>query len=198
LYATTRANERNARWVLLLLAGAVVALTLGLYGREHEPAAQRSTAMLLWTINFDSAQAMLQFKSWFTTLAILFALAQLVSGLRLRDRIRFPRTVPLWYADFHRLCGTLALLCTIPVAYHCLWSLGFQSSMSNPRAVVHSLLGCFFYGAFVTKILAVRVDRLAGWQVPGWLIPVMGGTVLVALTGVWLTSAGYFFAGRIG
>jgi hypothetical protein len=193
LYATTKANDRSSRWVLLLLAGAAVALTLGLYGRVHEPAAQRSTAMLLWTIDFSTAQAMLQFKSWLTTLAIVFALLQLVTGLRLRDRIAFPRTVPLWYADIHRLSGTLALLCTVPVAYHCLWSLGFQTSMSNPRAAAHSFLGCFFYGAFVTKILAVRSDR-----VPDWLVPVMGGLVLTSLCGVWLTSALYFFTGRIG
>jgi len=193
MYTSTRVNERNGRWVLLLLIGAAVALTLGFYGRLHEPAAQRSTAMLVWTINFESAQAMLQFKSWFTTLAIVFALVQLVSGLRLRDRIGFPRTIPLWYADFHRLCGTLALLCTIPVAYHCLWSLGFQSSLSNPRVVAHSVLGCFFYGAFVTKILAVRTHRN-----PRWLVPMMGGAVLAVLVGVWLTSALYFFTGRIG
>lgn len=193
MYATTPQRNPSIRLVLVLLAGAAVAVVLGVYGQVHPPSAQRSTMVMFWGLDFDSAQAMLQFKSWFTTLAIAFALVQLVSGLRLRDRIRWPSNVPLWFADFHRLCGTLALLFSIPVAYHCLWSLGFQSSASNPRAVAHSLLGCLFYGAFVTKVLAVRSERL-----PGWLIPVMGGVVLTTLAGVWATSALYFFAGRIG
>ena len=136
---------------------------------------------------------MLQFKSWFTTLAIGFALLQLATGMRLYDRVSWPRHIPLWLGDFHRLCGTLALLFSIPVAYHCLWSLGFQASTSNPRALIHSFLGCFFYGAFVTKVLAVRRG-----ETPSWFVPVLGGVVLVALAGIWLSSSLFYFSGRIG
>jgi hypothetical protein len=196
MYATPARSRRDGpRWLAaaLVLAGGAVAVFLGVYGREHEPAAQRATSVYVWSIDFGSATAMLAFKSWFTTLALAFALLQLATGLRLRDRIRWPATVPLWLTDFHRLCGTLAVACSIPVAYHCLWSLGFQSSSSNPRAVVHSFLGCFFYGAFVAKVLGVRIGR-----VPTWFVPVLGGIVLVALTGIWVTSALVFFRGDIG
>ena len=86
----------------------------------------------------------------------------------------------------HRLAGTLAFLFTLPVAFLCLWSLGFQDHTT--RVLVHSLLGCFFYGAFVVKILAVRVRGL-----PNWLLPVMGGVVFVTLVGIWLTSSFWFF-----
>jgi hypothetical protein len=54
--------------------------------------------------------------------------------------------------------------------------------------LVHSTLGCFFYGAFVVKILAVRVRGL-----PNWLLPVVGGLVFVTLVGLWFTSAFWFF-----
>ena len=193
MYATTPQKPPPIRLVLVLLAGGAVAVTLGVYGQLHTPAAQRSTTLMFWSLSFDTAQAMLQFKSIFTTIAIVFALMQLVSGLRLREHISWPRSMPLWYSDFHRLCGTLALVFSLPVAYHCLWSLGFQTSTNNTRAVVHSFLGCFFYGAFVTKVLAVRTSR-----VPNWLVPVVGGLVLASLAGIWVSSALYFFAGKIG
>lgn len=196
MYAAPAAPRRDGSWWLvaaLLLTGGALATALGVYGQLHDPAAQRATTVLLWTVEFPSSLAMLQFKSWLTTLALGFALLQLLTGLRLRDRIRWPATIPLWLTDVHRLFGTLAIACSIPVAYHCLWSLGFQTSSSNMRAVVHSALGCFLYGAFVAKVLGVRIDR-----VPRWFVPVLGGLVLVALAGVWATSAFVFLSGGIG
>jgi hypothetical protein len=196
MYATPAAvRNRGSRGLVVafVLAGGAVAVFLGVYGHLHEPAAQRSTTVFVWTVELASSTGMLRFKTWLTTLALVFALLQVATGLRLRDRVHWPATVPLWLADAHRLCGTLAIACSIPVAYHCLWSLGFQTSSSNPRAVVHSVLGCFLYGAFVTKVLGVRFDR-----VPRWFVPVLGGLVLVALAGVWVTSAFVFLTGGIG
>ena len=177
--------------VVFLLVGAALALFLGVYGRLHQPASTAATTVFGLDLSFASNQGMLQFKSWLTTVAILFAIAQLLTGLRIYDRVSWPRSIPLWLGDFHRLSGTLALLCSLPVAYHCLWSLGFRTS--DPRGLVHSLLGCFFYGAFVTKVLAVRRG-----DNPAWFIPVMGGVVLVALTGIWLSSALLYFTGSVG
>lgn len=177
--------------VYFLLIGAALALVLGVYGRMHPPASTAVTTLFGYDLSFASNQGMLQFKSWLTTIAILFAVAQLLTGLRLYDRVAWPRSIPLWLGDFHRLCGTLALLASLPVAYHCLWSLGFRTS--DPRGLAHSFLGCFFYGAFVTKVLAVRKG-----DNPSWFIPVMGGTVLVALTGIWLSSALLYFTGSVG
>lgn len=52
----------------------------------------------------------------------------------------------------------------------------------------HSLLFCFVFGAFSAKMLLLRWARL-----PGWLLPVVGGTAFTVLTTVWLTSALWFF-----
>ena len=44
----------------------------------------------------------------------------------------------------HRFSGTLALVIALPVAYHCLWSLGFNPAPSSSRQLWHSLFGCIF------------------------------------------------------
>ena len=84
--------------------------------------------------------------------------------------------------------GTLALMATVPVAYHCLWSLGFESDIGQTRRFWHSLFGCVFYGAFVTKVIAVRSHRM-----PSWALPVIGGFVFTILVLIWLTSSLWFF-----
>ena len=56
----------------------------------------------------------------------VLALVQLLTALRLYGKLRIPRKVPAWLGDVHRLSGTLALLFSLPVAYHCLWALGFE------------------------------------------------------------------------
>jgi hypothetical protein len=72
---------------------------------------------------------------------------------------------------------------------HCLYVLGF--AYDTPRVLVHSLLGCLFYGVFVTKMLVLsRDDHAPGWVMPGG----RGGVTFTALTGLWLTSAVWFFA----
>ena len=52
----------------------------------------------------------------------------------------------------------------------------------------HSLFGCFFYGAFVTKMLLLTRKGL-----PAWVIPIAGGLLFSGLVFVWLTSALWFF-----
>jgi len=54
--------------------------------------------------------------------------------------------------------------------------------------LIHSLFGCFFYGAFVAKMLTLSRNDL-----PRWLLPVVGGAVFAALVGLWLTSSLWFF-----
>jgi uncharacterized protein DUF6529 len=75
---------------------------------------------------------------------------------------------------------------TLPVALHCMWSLGLASD--SARVLVHGVLGCVFYGAYAAKMLALRMRGL-----PGWALPVLGGAVLGTLVFVWLTSALWFF-----
>jgi hypothetical protein len=167
-----------AALVPLAAAGAVVALAAGTYARVHEPTYQGIT-----TFGF---RAVLPMKAWFTTVAFALVLVQLYSALRMWDRIRIPRRRPAWLATAHRWTGTLAFLFTLPVAYHCLWSLGFDDT--TVRTTVHGIAGCAFYGAFTTKMLALRSSRL-----PGWALPVVGGGLVALLTVLWLSSSLWYF-----
>jgi hypothetical protein len=180
--APSGAPARPASGALPLLmaavAGASVALALGTYGRVHEP-----TGDSIATFGFP---AVLPMKAWFTTAVALLALAQLASALAMWGRLPGVRASSAWVAPVHRWSGTVAFVVSLPVAYHCLWSLGFQDT--DTRVLVHSLLGCAFYGAFATKLLALRIERL-----PAWALPVMGGTLVTCLTVIWLTSSLWFF-----
>ena len=100
---------------------------------------------------------------------------------------RIPRiAAPSWIGALHRWSGRVAVLHTVPVAVHCLYALGLESG--SVRVLVHSLLGCFFYGAFVAKMLVLNRH-----DTPGWTLPVLGGAVFTALTALWLTSSVWFF-----
>ena len=93
---------------------------------------------------------------------------------------------PGWAPTLHRWSGRIAFLTAVPVAVHCLYALGYQTY--TPRVLWHSVLGCFFFGAFSAKMLLLRTERL-----PGRLLPIIGGLVFAALTVIWLTSAFWFF-----
>ena len=82
--------------------------------------------------------------------------------------------------------GRLAVLASVPVAVHCLYALGFQAT--DTRVLFHSLFGCLFYGAFVTKMLLLTRKGL-----PAWVIPIAGALVFFGLVFIWLTSALWFF-----
>ena len=124
-------------------------------------------------------------KSALASVALVLALVQVVSALRMYGRIGSgpaSRTV----ARVHRTSGVLAVLVTLPVAYQCLWGIGFESTTT--RLLVHSLLGCVFYGFFVAKMLALQIKG-----VPGWALPWLGGLTFAAFVGIWLTSALWFY-----
>jgi hypothetical protein len=72
------------------------------------------------------------------------------------------------------------------VAFHCLWALGFGTT--SLRVVAHGVVGCLFYGAYAAKMLALRLPGL-----PGWTLPVLGGSVLASVALLWLTAALWFF-----
>ena len=88
----------------------------------------------------------------------------------------------------HRWSGRLAFLCTLPVAFHCIFILGFRST--DTRVLVHSLLGSFVYGVFAVKIFFVR-DRTSGF--PAWTLPVAGGTLFGVFVALWATSSLWYF-----
>jgi Family of unknown function (DUF6529) len=101
-------------------------------------------------------------------------------------RLPILATVPRWMPFVHRWSGTVAFVVSLPVAYHCLWALGLQTTQT--RALVHGLFGCAFYGAMTTKLLGLRSKHL-----PRWAIPVFGSLLVLTLTAVWLTSALWFY-----
>jgi hypothetical protein len=172
------ANSRAAiGTAAAITVGALVALLLGVYGHEHTPTGQ-SVALF----GFPS---LIQMKFWLAVVAGVLACAQLVTALWMYGRLglRVPRRLGL----VHRSVGAVALLASLPVAYHCLWSLGFGAY--DARVLVHSLLGCVLYGAFVTKVIGLHSG-----SAPGWLVPVAAGLLFAALIIVVLTSAGWYLA----
>ena len=168
----------NVRLVQIAAAGAAVALTLGVYSKVHDPSGQ--------TIYQFGFAKMLAMKAWFATFAVMLALWQMASAAWMWGRLPGAGDAPRWVAPTHRWSGTLAFLFTLPVAYHCLWSLGYQDT--DARVMAHSLFGLAFFGAFTTKLLALRTSRL-----PARALPVIAGTMSVLLVGVWLTSARWYF-----
>src|SRR4051794_4123198 len=171
--------NRPAGGTRLLLAGAIgalVALTLGIYGNVHDPASDLSI-----TLGFKDTITM---KVWLATVAVLFACVQLVSALWMYGRLPVADP-PAWIGSLHRISGRLAFLLSLPVAYHCLYQLAFQTA--SLRVLLHSLLGCVFYGAFATKVVVVRSHSL-----PGAALPLAGGLIFTVLVVVWLTSGFWF------
>lgn len=164
------------------LLGAGVSVGIGVYASEHSPTGRS----VLGDGLFFSAT--INMKVWLATAVALLALFQLFTALRMFERIRFPRQMPAWLPTAHRLSGTLAFLISLPVAYHCVWALGFQFDDATTRVAIHSLLGCFFYGAFATKMLLLRVDSL-----PPGLLPIAGGLTFSAVVAIWLTTSLWFF-----
>lgn len=162
-------------------AGAAVTILLGTYARIHDPTGETAMTALF--------SGQLQFKVWVATLAMLFAVAQVISALRMYGKFRTP--APAWLGDVHRLTGTLAFLCTLPIAYHCLWSLGYSLDPELDRVLIHSVAGCLFYGVFVVKVLSVRFDKQLGWALP-WL----GGSLFTLLVLLWFTSSFWVLTGR--
>jgi hypothetical protein len=163
--------------VLAVAAGAAVSVGLGVYAGVHEPTGV--------AVNLAGFSSFLAVKTWLTTVAAVLAIVQLLSGMALfgrLGRVSAGRGV----AALHRWSGRFAVAVTVPVAAHCLFALGFQTY--STRVLLHSLLGCFFYGVFVCKMLALtRKDS------PGWVLPALGGAVFAALVALWFSSAYWFF-----
>ncbi|MDW3219155.1 MAG: DUF6529 family protein [Acidimicrobiales bacterium] len=185
---TTTATETNPTAIgpaphaaALLVAAAIggaVAISLGVYGSVHD-----GTGQTIWQFGFPT---MLSMKAWFTTAAAVLALAQGTTALWMWSRLPGAGPAPAWASAAHRWLGTVAFLCTLPVAYHCLWALGFRTT--DTRVVAHSILGCAFFGAFTTKMLVLHSRRMPAWALPG-----AGALLVVLLAAIWTTSSLWFF-----
>ncbi len=178
--ATTTPLPQRAPIALVGIAavGAAASVALGVYANVHQPTGRGIVAF--------GFPAVLPMKAWFTTAAFALGVAQVVSAMWMWGRLPGLGSAPSGIATAHRWLGTLAFLFTLPVAYHCLWALGFRDT--DARVLTHSILGCVFYGVFVTKMLALRSSRL-----PAATLPVLGGALFAVLTGLWFTSSLWFF-----
>jgi Family of unknown function (DUF6529) len=168
-------------WLAAPLAIAA-AITAGLYvfGTQHTPDYYTS-------LFGQTAADTLPLKSWLGSALLALAGAQLLLGLWMYGRlpgVRAARGV----ATGHRAVGIGAFLLSLPIAYHCALAYGVQTSNVDTRVVVHSLAGCFFYGAFAAKVTIVRAKRL-----PGWTLPLAGGLLVTLVAVLWYTSALWYF-----
>ena len=65
-------------------------------------------------------------KAWLATVAVILAVAQVLSGPRMYGKLGFIPGGP-WLAPFHRWTGRIAFLFTLPVFFHCVTILGFET-----------------------------------------------------------------------
>jgi hypothetical protein len=125
-------------------------------------------------------------KAWFATAAVVLAGVQVLTAARIYGKLSFlPERGPT-VARVHRWSGRLAFLCTLPVFFHCVTILGFQTP--DARVAVHSLVGTFLYGVFAAKVLIVRDHSL-----PAWALPTAGLTLASLLVVLWVTSSLWYF-----
>ncbi len=125
-------------------------------------------------------------KAWLATIAVVLALVQVTTAARIFGKLSFLRKGGPWVPRVHRWSGRTAFLFTLPVFFHCVTILGFQTP--DTRVAAHSLVGTFFYGVFAAKVLIVR-DR----ALPGWALPMAGISLASVLVLLWLTSSLWYF-----
>jgi hypothetical protein len=125
-------------------------------------------------------------KAWLATAVIVLALVQVTTAARIYGRLSFLPVRGRAVARIHRWSGRSAFLISLPVFFHCVTILGFQTP--DTRVAAHSVAGTFAYGVFAAKILIVR-DR----QLPGWVLPTAGVTLASTLGLIWLTSSLWYF-----
>ena len=100
----------------VLLVGAGVAVTMGVYSKVHDPALRP-----LFTLGFSG---MLQMKVWLCTVALILVVVQLVTALWMWGRLPGAGPAPTWSSTLHRWSGAVAFVVTLPVVFHCLWRRG--------------------------------------------------------------------------
>jgi Family of unknown function (DUF6529) len=160
--------------VIAFVVGTAVSFGLGVYGRLHTPSGHAVDIA-----GFSTGAAA---KAFLASVVIALAIVQTLTAMGLYGRIPLHGT---WVGAVHRWSGRAAVLISVPVAVHCLYALGFQTY--DGRVLAHSLFGCFFYGAFVFKMLILTRD-----DSPKWALPLAGGLVLTGITALWVTGVLWF------
>jgi Family of unknown function (DUF6529) len=170
-------ERRPARWLAVpLVLFALFALTAGLLARGlGGPKGRYFDLFFSDTIHM---------KAWLASLALVLACFQLFTAAWIFRKL--PWGKPGWVNPVHRWSGRLVFVVVLPVVYHCIFQLGFQTGTT--RTYVHSLAGCAFFGAYAAKVSIVELKRF-----PSLVLPIAGGVVFTVLLVVWWTSALWFF-----
>ena len=185
--ADTTAQKSMAIPLTAFAAGAVVAVLVGVVGRIHDPTLAGTTTL--------GYQTVLEMKTAVALVIAPLVVLQLLGALWMYGKLG--GRAPSWVGPAHRATGAVALVLSLFVAYHCLWSLGLEVGQLpsgepvSTRAFVHGLLGCAVMGAIVVKVVAVRSRRA-----PGWFLPVAGGLLFSLLVLALLTSAAWYIGDR--
>jgi hypothetical protein len=165
--------------------GAVIALLVGVFGRVHDPTLNGTTTLGFHTV--------LEMKVAVSIAIAPLLLLQLLGALWMYGKLG--GSAPSWVGPAHRGIGTVTLLLSVFVAYHCLWALGLEVGtrpdgvVVSARTLVHGLIGCLVIGTIVVKLIAVRSKRA-----PGWFLPVAGGLLFTLLVLAVVTSAVFYIA----
>ena len=108
------------------VAGAVVAVLVGVFGKVHDPTTQGTTTLWFRTV--------IDMKVVLSTVVGVLVLLQLLGGLWIFGRLGRP--APSWVGPVHRACGAIAVVLAVFVAYSCLWALGLESGTLKDGAPV--------------------------------------------------------------
>jgi hypothetical protein len=170
----------SARWRLAAIGALAAGVTAAIYlaGRLLQPD---------YTFSLFGADP-IPGKSGLATVALGLAGLQVLLALWLYRRLPLAAAPAAPVRPAHRITGAVLFALTVPIALHCLIAYGVQ--LTSPRVAIHAVAGCFFYGAFAAKVLAVHSRRL-----PGWLLPLAGGTLAVVIGVLWYTSALWYYNG---
>ncbi|MGW5119359.1 DUF6529 family protein [Streptomyces noursei] len=179
--STVRAEPRQFLGVLWLLLPLAVTAALLWYGLVHTPEPRRSLFGM-------QGPAVILLKTQLGSALLGLVLIQLLLALWMYGRLPGLRTAPRRVGTVHRLIGAFAFLFSIPIAQQCIIAYGV--SLTGPRQALHSLAGCFLYGAFVAKVVVVRHRR---W--PGWALPLAGGALVTVIVLAWYSAAFWYLNG---
>ena len=177
------AGWRSTAWRLagIGLAGAAVTGALYAAGRLHTP-------NYTFSLFGQTGLAAISLKSLLASVVLGLAAVQVLLALWLYRKLPLAGCPPRPVRLAHRVLGFALFAVTVPVAVHCLLAYGVQ--LSSARVAVHSLAGCFFYGAFTAKVLLVQSRRL-----PGWALPAAGGALAILVAVLWYTSTLWYYNG---
>jgi hypothetical protein len=170
-------ERRPRRWLAVpLVVFALVAVSAGVLAREVGGSGGEYFDLFF--------RDTIHMKVWLGSAALALGVLQLVTAAWIYGKL--PWRKPAWVNSLHRWSGRLAFVLVLPVAYHCIFLLGFQTGTT--RSYAHSLLGAAFFGAYAAKVTIVKLRRF-----PTSVLPLAGGFLFLVLLVVWWTSSLWFF-----